>query len=242
MFDLLIEKSNTLGNEYDLIIISIVLAFALTSVIVLVLQYTTDDLRQSKNMMQGMILISIVATIIMQAIGDSIARGLGMLGALAIIRFRTPVNNPRNITFIFASLAIGIACGVYSFIVAIFGAIGFSIAALVLKFSYFSRKKELTGTLNVDVVPGKGIKELIETQLKTICSDFEIIEINYPRLKETVSNGDTTAEVQAVPRQELTYNLVLKDESDNIWLTDKIYSIDGVNEVKLRFNRKPDEI
>jgi len=42
-----------------------------------------------------MVLIAIVAAMVMQAIGDSLARGLGMLGALVIIGFRTKLDNTK---------------------------------------------------------------------------------------------------------------------------------------------------
>ena len=40
-----------------------------------------------------------------------LARGLGILGTLAIIRFRTPIRDPRDMIFLFACLGVGIACG-----------------------------------------------------------------------------------------------------------------------------------
>lgn len=84
----------------------------------------------------------------MQAIGDSLARGLGMLGALAIIRYRTTLKTPRNMVFTFAALASGIACGVYAFVIALTGTIGFCLIAFALRFSPLSNINLLLGNLS----------------------------------------------------------------------------------------------
>lgn len=52
-------------------------------------------------------------------------KGPGMLGALAIVRFRTNFRDPRDIIFMFASLAAGISVGVKGYTIATGGVIGF---------------------------------------------------------------------------------------------------------------------
>ena len=92
---------------------------------------------------------------VMQAIGDSLARGLGMLGALAIIRFRTTLKNPRNIVFMFAAIATGIACGISGFVIAFIGTISFCFVAVILRFTSFSQANNLIGKLTFQLPKGK---------------------------------------------------------------------------------------
>ena len=47
----------------------------------------------------------------MVIIGDSIARAFSLVGALSIIRFRTAIQDPRDIGFVFYALAVGMAIG-----------------------------------------------------------------------------------------------------------------------------------
>ena len=84
---------------------------------------------------------SIVTCMVIMAVGNNIAAGFGIMGAIAIIRFRMRVENPRNIIFIFASLSVGIAAGVYGYAIAISGTAVFCIAALVLYVSPYGSKK-----------------------------------------------------------------------------------------------------
>lgn len=247
MFDLLLDKSNSVNTGYEVIIISVILAFVLSSMIVFTYQFTTNKTQQSKNLMQGIVMISIVAATVMQAIGDSIARGLGMLGALAIIRFRTTLRDPRNITFVFASLAAGIACGVYGFLVAVIGTTGFCISAFLLKFSFFGKRKDLMGNLRLDVNYDSELKKIVEDKLSALCTDYELVEINNKKIRpaspvEEESSSEKAAQDPDSPEQTLIYNIILKESVDSSVITSTMYEIENINEVKLKFRKEKDEI
>jgi len=84
------ENPSTFG-----MLITVMSSFFLSSLIAIVYQYTTPTILKSNNILQSMVLIAIVAAMVMQAIGDSLARGLGMLGTLVIIGFRTKLDNTK---------------------------------------------------------------------------------------------------------------------------------------------------
>jgi hypothetical protein len=113
----------------------------------------------------------------MQAIGDSLARGLGMMGALAIIRFRTVFKDPRDIIFIFAAMTSGIACGVFGFSIAIIGTLGFCGAAFILYYLPFGQTRIFDGMLrfNLDAKTPGGSR--LEDILKEYCSQFALISL-----------------------------------------------------------------
>lgn len=83
-----------------------------------------------------------MAAMVMMAVGDNLAVGFGVLGAVSIIRFRTLIRNPRNIIFIFASLSIGIATGVFGYAVAISGTVVFCLVVFLLHFSPYGREAD----------------------------------------------------------------------------------------------------
>lgn len=126
MFDLHFLENNPDAPSFYRVMIAVLFAFVLSSLITITYEITTKGLHKNAHFQQSLALVSIVAATVMQAIGDSLARGLGMLGALAIIRFRTVLDDPRNIAFMFASLAAGISCGVFGFTIAITGTIIFA--------------------------------------------------------------------------------------------------------------------
>ena len=52
-----------------------------------------------------------LVAVVMVVIGDSVARAFSLVGALSIIRFRTVVQDARDIAFVFFALAVGMAIG-----------------------------------------------------------------------------------------------------------------------------------
>ena len=69
----------------------------------------------SKNMGITMIIIPVITSLIVMTISGNLALSLGMIGALSIIRFRTPVKDPRDTAFLFWAIAEGIICGVSAY-------------------------------------------------------------------------------------------------------------------------------
>lgn len=107
------------------VLYSLVWAFVLSSIIAITHRITYTGGQYPRNFFQAIALGSIVAAMVMMAIGDSLARGLGAFGALAIIRFRTRIQDARNIIFIFAALSVGLAIGVFGYTISFVGTILF---------------------------------------------------------------------------------------------------------------------
>ena len=75
------------------------------------LSVDVPELLYSRSFVHTMVLSSMVVSMVIMAVGDSFARGLGILGSLAIVRFRTPVRDPRDMVFLYACMGLGNACG-----------------------------------------------------------------------------------------------------------------------------------
>ena len=67
---------------------------------------------------QAQVLLCISGAIMMIIIGNSVARAFGIAGAASIIRFRTPVEDPRDITILFILMGLGMAAGLGALAVA----------------------------------------------------------------------------------------------------------------------------
>jgi anti-anti-sigma factor len=85
----------------------------------------------SRSMEQAQMLLCVAGAMVMIIIGNSVARAFGVAGAASIIRFRTPVDDPKDITILFLLLALGMATGLGAFAVAGLGT-GFLCLFLVL--------------------------------------------------------------------------------------------------------------
>ena len=88
----------------------LILSFALSVFIVNIYQWTHTKIPQ-KSFTDTLIILCMLISVVMVIIGDSIARAFSLVGALSIIRFRTAIQDPRDIGFVFYALAVGMAVG-----------------------------------------------------------------------------------------------------------------------------------
>ena len=155
---------------------SFVWAFLLASIIAITHRLTFTGDYYPKNFFQSLVLGSVVTTMVMMAIGDSLARGLGVFGAMAIIRFRTRIEDPRDVLFLFAALSTGLAIGVYGFTISFVGASLFCIVAAVLHFSPF---KSFTNQTNLFFTI-KDTTELppISQIMSEFCSEMRMLSVS----------------------------------------------------------------
>ena len=69
-------------------------------------------LKRNPYVSQTQILLAIVAAALMIVVGDNAARAFGIFAAASLVRFRTNIRDPKEITVLLISLALGLASGV----------------------------------------------------------------------------------------------------------------------------------
>src|ERR1041385_4259874 len=69
-------------------------------------------LKRNPYVSQTQILLAIVAAALMIIVGDNAARALGLFAAVSLVRFRTNIRDPKEITVLLISLALGLSSGV----------------------------------------------------------------------------------------------------------------------------------
>ena len=230
MFDFSSISTNTENPTFLTILFTVMFSFLMSVMIAFTYEKTSRQVARPDNYIQALVLIAIVAATVMQAIGDSLARGLGMLGALSIIRFRTTLRNPRNIVFMFGSLAAGIACGVGGYVIAFVGTLGLCISAFLLRMTPFSKQQNLIGTLTLEVPNGSPVLEHVKNILKKHCKKYSVQ--NY-----RLFNSEEKAHLL-----EYRYQLKLKDETKGVSLAREIKALEEVGNVRLRFEDVEDVI
>lgn len=177
MIDALTLQNSSANTSFITALYTLLISFLLSTLIALVYEKTFRGLSYSRNFVQALILSAIVAATVMQAIGDSLASGLGMMGALAIIRFRTSFKDPRDIIFMFASLASGIAAGVGGYDIAVVGTVGFCVAAFILYHSPFGQTGYYDGMLRFNMENDPESKEQLNNILQNNCKIFALITL-----------------------------------------------------------------
>jgi anti-anti-sigma factor len=88
---------------------------------------------------QAQVLLCISGALMMIIIGNSVARAFGIAGAASIIRFRTPVEDARDITILFILMGLGMAAGLGALAVAGLGTL--FLCAMIPLLNVFSSER-----------------------------------------------------------------------------------------------------
>jgi len=83
-------------------------------------------------MEQAQILLCVSGAMMMIIIGNSLVRAFGIAGAASIIRFRTPVDDPKDVTILFLLMSLGMSIGLGSLAVSGLGTAFLCVTLLVL--------------------------------------------------------------------------------------------------------------
>jgi len=128
-------------------VLALLLAFVLGQLIAWVYSRSHSGLSYSKTFTQSLVLMTVVVSMVMFVIGNSIITAFGLLGALALIRFRNVLKDTRDTVFVFISLVVGMAVGAQRFATAIVGTAALLLVAAYLNITDFGSLGRCDGYL-----------------------------------------------------------------------------------------------
>lgn len=103
-------------EKWTIIIPRIVLRLVLAALLAAMLAFRPRKdlpLRQRNlYVAQTQILLAVVASALMMIVGDNAARAFGIFAAVSVVRFRTNIKDPKEVTVLLISLSLGLATGV----------------------------------------------------------------------------------------------------------------------------------
>jgi hypothetical protein len=79
--------------------------------------------KRSSPVIQTQIILSIIGALVMIVVGTSLARAFGVVGAAGLVRYRAKIDDPKDAGVMLTSLAVGLACGIGVYGLAIFATI-----------------------------------------------------------------------------------------------------------------------
>jgi len=97
--NLLIENKNNLSLTS--FVYSVILSFILSFLLSKIYRKQSNTFSNPETLARIFPILSIGTTIIIAVVKSSLALSLGLVGALSIVRFRTPIKEPEELTYIF---------------------------------------------------------------------------------------------------------------------------------------------
>jgi len=114
------------------ILFSYLLAFALAFIWATVYRKTHSGVAYTRSFFYTLILIAPAISMIMMAIGSNIALSLGLVGALSIVRYRSVIKDPKDLTYLLVAIGIGLTAGANVWLVGLIGTITLGVFSFVL--------------------------------------------------------------------------------------------------------------
>ena len=168
----------------------------------------------SRRFAVSLVQMTLVTTMVMCVIGNNIALSLGMVGALSIVRFRTAIKDPRDTTYIFWAIAVGVCCGICDYLIAGIGS-AVIFCMMVLLGNARGNDRYLL-IVRIDGSPDTRVEELMQCFYR-----------NKARLR--VKN---TAQAQSEYIYELSASLLRKRGGIGD-ISNELYALEGVQNVNL---------
>ncbi len=200
------------------ILAALILSFFLCMIVAYFYRETHRSLSYSVSFVHTMIIMGVTISIIMVIIGSNIARAFALVGALSIIRFRTAIKEPRDVAFIFMTMAIGMAAGTGFYLAAIiFMLFGCSMIYFLYRFNIGAITTHEV-LLKVHLPENLDYHSVLKDVFFKYLSDHSLVSV------ETIRGGTLL---------ELVYAIQFKKSVKEVQFLDDLRIINGNNKVAL---------
>jgi uncharacterized membrane protein YhiD involved in acid resistance len=228
MLETLISSTN--GESFTLTNTLIIITSAIVLGLVISLAYMKTNKKSGYNsgFSTTLIMLPVIIAIIILLVGNNVATAFSLAGAFSIIRFRSAPGEPKDIAYVFFTLAVGLTCGM--------GYIGYAImftiilcAVMVLLDSIkFAMPKSKTMQLKITVPEDLNYEDALDEILNKYTTSWRIeniktkdfgslFELNYRiNLKQDINQKKFLDELRC-RNGNLNINLILSGFEERVY-------------------------
>jgi uncharacterized membrane protein YhiD involved in acid resistance len=130
--------------------------------------------KRSTSVIQTQIILTIIGALVMIVVGTSLARAFGVVGAAGLVRYRARIDDPKDAGVMLSTLAVGLACGVGVYGLAIFSAAFIAVVLWIIE--SFEPKAKNVFTLEVKTKNAAATQPKVEALLRRRHVKYELRE------------------------------------------------------------------
>jgi hypothetical protein len=208
-------------------LVSILVSYLIAQSIALGYMLTHQGVSYSRSFVVSLVAAGLVSTVLMLAIGNNLARGIGIVGTLALIRFRMQMHDSLDMIYVFAAFAGGVAAGTGNFATGGIGTAAFLIIVSTLQITGFGSRHRHDGVLRVQLPSSEESESALLGSLKTHCRQFAAITI-----REVAQGRDL----------ERIYQVTLRNPGKEALLVREVAAIQGAHGVSIAMQEATHEI
>ncbi|WP_182480681.1 DUF4956 domain-containing protein [Peribacillus asahii] len=195
-----IEKTTSFSLTDSLL--GLLSAFLLGLFVYAVYKKTFNGVIYSHSFNISLMIMTMATALVIMGISSNVLLSLGMVGALSIVRFRTPIKDPMDLVYLFWSIIVGILCGAGFILLAVIGSIVIGIVLIV-----FANKITVQNPYLVVVkFDSEATGQEIETILKEKTKKFSLKSKSIMMTSET----EATYEVRVKENDSQIVNSIAK--------------------------------
>lgn len=210
------------GDFFLCVFASLIIGFLISSIYM----FTHRKEGYAQSYVMTIIMLPSIVTLILLLINTT-AGALSLAGAFTLVRFRSTPGDPKDITYVFYAMAVGVACGM--------GYVGFSIVFFIimgivvvaLNYFDFGGCKLRHMTLKITIPENLDYKGVFDPVLKKYTSFYKL-----RRIKTT--NFGTLF--------ELIYSVDVYEDMDSKKFIDEIRALNGNLNINLVYFKYDDKI
>lgn len=217
----------TPDRSFGATMLALLLSFVLGQVIAWTYTRTHAGLSYSRSFTQSLVLMTMVVTLVMFIIGESIVTAFGLLGALALIRFRNVLKDTRDTVFVFMALVVGMAVGTQRFLISVVGTAALVLVVAYLDVTAFGSMGRYDGYLTLRLAAADRGRAESERLINRFC-----------RAVKQISTRQAGEEEGA----EFVYQVGLRDRDRGKELLDHLRRLDGVQHASLLLRNELSEV
>lgn len=186
-----------------LFVLALLESFVLGFIVMKVYQRQSLFSTQGQSFQKSLLIMAPLVCLILMLIGSNLALSIGMVGALSIVRFRTVLKDPLDLTFLFLLICVGLGCGTYNFLMTFVGVL---LILVSLMFTKTRRPRMAGGTLIVSGDDEKNVMSFAQRLAE------EYPDLNQQRLELGPKLTEVTFHVPSEPKAFLSSVSELKKE------------------------------
>lgn len=163
-------ESFTLMNSLLVIGTSIILGILIS----VVYMKTHEKNNFNSGFSTTLIMLPVIISIIILLVGNNVARAFSLAGAFSIIRFRSAPGDPKDIAYIFFTLAIGLTCGMGYVTYAVLFTLILSAVMIGLHITKFTEPKNKNMELKITIPEDLNYEGVFEKVLDNYTNSYNI--------------------------------------------------------------------
>lgn len=214
-------------QSVETILLSLLLAFVLGQLLAWAYCWTHSGLSYSRTFTQSLIIMTMVVSLVMGVIGNNIVTAFGLLGALALVRFRNVLKDTRDTVFVFVALVQGMAAGSERYATAVTGTLVILAALFYIHWTDFGSRGHFDGFLRFSLPGGAPAEEQLMALLQRFCRSKRPIAMQQSagsrmthctyqvRLAHSVEGQDLVAALEQIEGMQ-DVSLVMQEEMSEV--------------------------